>query len=118
MLEGEELRFLKGSEELVSGGSVKVMTLVILSTLFCVLSYERIRVKRGCPCWDGWLSTGFGLADKRDLADERVLYCRQENPEVAVLALYAGTLDRNHVHCDERMSVLDGRVVRFPRMLG
>ena len=53
-----------------------------------------------------------------DLDDERLFCCRQDEPEVAVLAPSVGTLDKRRVCGEETMRVSDGLVVRFPQLLG
>ena len=56
--------------------------------------------------------------DEGDLAKEVLLSCHQDEPEVAVLSLAVGTINRHSVHGEKTMGVLNGHVVRFPWMLG
>ena len=72
---------------------VNFTTLVILSPLFIVFSDELLIVKAVCPRRNGERPTRVNQADKRDLADERILRRHQDEPKVAVLAPSAGTLD-------------------------
>ena len=62
--------------------------------------------------------TRVGWLDERDLAEEVVLRCHQDEPEVSVLSLAVGTLNRHRFHGDKTIGVLNGHVVRFLRMLG
>ena len=84
------LQILRGAD---SRGSVDVTTFVILSTLFGMLTEERLLIEGGCPCQDVGCATGVGQADERVLGYEGVLGCRQDKTEVAVLAPAVGTLD-------------------------
>ena len=77
---------------MVAEGSVNVTTFFVLSTLFGVLAKERLLVEGGFTRRDGGRSNGVGRADKWGLSDDGILSCHQEDPEVAVLDLAAGTL--------------------------
>ena len=93
VLEGGEVCALKCRDELIAEGSVDITIFVVFSTLFCVLSDEHLLVKGGFQRRGGGRLTGVGRADEGELTDERVLCHRQDDPEVAVLAPNAGTLD-------------------------
>ena len=60
VLEGVEVSFLKCREELVTEGSADIMTIVVLSTLVCVLEDERLLVEEGCLRRYGGRTTGVG----------------------------------------------------------
>ena len=62
--------------------------------------------------------TGDSRADKWELDDERILHRCQDNPKVAVLAPSMGTLNQRRVYGEDKMRVLDGRVVWFTQLLG
>ena len=49
--------------------------------------------------------TGVGRADKGDLADKILLCCRQDDPEVDIMAPDVGTLNRRCVHSEETVHV-------------
>ena len=83
-----------------------------------MLSYEILLVKGGFPSWDDGHSTGVNWEDKRDWFNNHVLCRHQDEPKVPVLAPSTGTLNRCHIFGKETMSVLDGRVVWFKRMIG
>ena len=51
------------------------------------------------------------------MSDERILHRSQDDPNVAIMPPFAGTIDRRHIYGEETMCVSDGRVVRFPRLL-
>ena len=93
MLEGGNVGVLEFRQELVAEGGVDVTTLVVLLPLFRVLSYELLLVEGGFPRKNGGHSTGVSRADEGDLADKRILRCRQENPKMAVLSPSVGTFD-------------------------
>ena len=94
------------------------MTFVVLSKLFGVLVEERLLVEGGCPFRYYGRATGVGRAGEGYLADKAVLSRRQDDPEVAVLDPAAGTIDRRRIHSEETMGVSNGRIVRFPPLLG
>ena len=48
-LEGQEVRIFKLRQQLISECSVNITTFVVFSTLFGVLTEERLIVKGGCP---------------------------------------------------------------------
>ena len=60
VLEGVEVSFLKFREELVTEGSADIMTIVVLSTLVCVLEDECLLVEEGCLRRYGGRTTGVG----------------------------------------------------------
>ena len=99
-------------------GNVNVTTLVVLSTMFRMLSDEFLFIKGGCPCGDGGCSAGVGWADEEYLADERVFRRCQDNPKVSVLSPPIGTLVQRCVHSEETMGASNGHLVRFTRLLG
>ena len=118
MLEGGEVDILECRQELVAEGEVNVTKILVLRTLIRVISDDIFLVKGRCPHQNSGRSTGVGWADKRELADERVLCYHQDDPKVAFLAPSAGTLDRCHVRSEETMRVLDGHLVQFTQILG
>ena len=64
----------------------------MLSTLFGMLTVERLLVEGSCPRRDVGCATGVGWADEWVSGDKDVLSCRQYEPTVAVLALQQGLL--------------------------
>ena len=97
VLQGGEVCVLKFREELISEGSVNFTTFIVLSTLFGVLAEELLLVEGVCTLRDVGCATGVGQADEWVSGDKGVLSCCQDEPEVAVLAPAAGTLDRRRV---------------------
>ena len=93
ILEGGEVCVLKFREELITEGSVNVTTFIVFSKLFSVLAEERLLVEGGSPLRDYGCATGFGQENEWLSGDEDVVISRKDNPEVAVLAPAAGTLD-------------------------
>ena len=81
-----------------------------------MLSYDILLVKGGCPCLNGGHSNGGSRAYKRDLADDSILRRHQDETEMAILAPSTVNLDQLHGCCEDPMHILDGRVVRFPRI--
>ena len=69
VLEGVEVSFLKCREELVTEGSADIMTIVVLSTLVCVLEDERLLVEEVCLRRYGGSTAGGGWSDEVDLTD-------------------------------------------------
>ena len=63
-------------------------------------------------------ATGVNRADVWVLVDMGILSHCQGNPEVAVLAPSAGTLDLRRICSEETMRVSDGAVARFPLLIG
>ena len=93
---GVEVCVLKCREELTLEGSVNVTTFFVLSTLFGVLTVDRLLVEGSCQRRYVGCTTGVGWADEWVSGEKDVLSCRQDDPKVDVLAPAAGTLDR---HC-------------------
>ena len=103
---------------MISEYGVNVLTLVVLKTLLHVLQDEFLLFEGGFPRRDGWRSNGVGWPDEGDWADERVFRLRQDDPKVDILAPSSGNLNQCRVIGEEMMSVLDGWIVRFTRLLG
>ena len=83
-----------------------------------MLPGEFLLVEGGCLLRDGGRFTGVGWADKGGWAENCILCRHQDELKVAVLVLSVWTLNRRRVLGEETMSVLYGRIVQFPRMLG
>ena len=118
VLEGVVVGFLGCIQKLILECGVDVSTLFILKTLIRVLPDEFLIIEMGFPHWYGGHSSRVDPADKRDWADERVLHHHQDKPKVVVLENYAGNLDRHRIPGEETMSVSDGSIVWFTRLLG
>ena len=103
---------------MVAEGSVDVVTLVVLSTLFGVIVDERLLVKGGCTHRDGGRLNGVSWAYEGDLNDKRVLCRCQDEPELSVLESSTGTLNWRRVCGEETVCVSDGRVVWFLQLVG
>ena len=58
-----------------------------------MLADELLFVDGGCPLCNGWSLAGVIWADEEDLADKRVLRCRQDGPKVYVMSPFTGNLD-------------------------
>ena len=84
---------LKCCDEMISEVTADVTTFLALLTLFGVLAEERLLVEGGSPLRDSGCATGFGQENEWLSGDEDVVISRKDNPEVAVLAPAAGTLD-------------------------
>ena len=78
---------------MVAEGSVDVTTLMVLLLIFHLLLDELLFIEGACTCLNGGNSTGVGLEDRGDLADERVFHRRQDDIDLVVLDLIVGTLD-------------------------
>ena len=118
VLEGQEVSVVKRLQRLVAECSINITIFIILSTLLGVLAEERLLVEGGCPRRDGRRATEVGRAYEGDLADNGVLSHCQDEPEMAVLAPTAGTIDQRRVCGEETMSVSNGRVDQFHRLIG
>ena len=93
VLEGGNVCVLKCREELISEGSINVITFVVLSTLFGVLAEERLLIEGVFPHQGVGCATGVGQADEWVLGDKGVMSLFQDDPKVAYLALAVKTLD-------------------------
>ena len=78
---------------MVAEVSVDVITLILLLTLFHVIYDGLLLVEGVCSHQDGGFLTGVGQAEEGDLVDEKILCCRQDKPEVAVMDPSGGALD-------------------------
>ena len=99
-------------------GGVHRSTFVVLTTGLLVLLKEPLFLDWGITLWDGGCLIRVGRSSEGYQAGEGVLCYSQENIQVAVLTPLEGYLDRCHVLSEETMSVSDGGVIRFLRMLG
>ena len=109
---------VKRRQQLIAECSVNVKIFIVLSTLFEVLAEDRLLIKGGCTRQDVGSATRVGRADEGDLDDKGVMSLLQDKTEVVVLSPSVGTLDQHHVCGEETKGFLNGRVFRFPWMLG
>ena len=70
------------------------------------------------PCWDVCYLDRVRREEKGGSGYVCILFGREDEAEVAVLASTKVTLNRRRVHCQELMDLLDGGVVRLVEVLG
>ena len=103
---------------MVLEGRVNGFVLVVQPSLFCMLAENSFLLRGRHPCWDVCCSSRIGRENEGGYGYKCILFGRDDEAEVAVLASTEIAIDGQCVRCQELMGFLDVGVVRLAGVLG
>ena len=103
---------------MVLEGQVDGPVLAIKPSLLRVFLENSLLLCGQRPCWDVCRASRFGWEDKVGSGYVCILFGREDEAKVSVLASAKVALDGLRVHCQELMCLLYGSVVQISGLFG
>ena len=113
-----QVQFVEDREHLVLEGRVDGPVLVVHPSLLSVFVEDSLLLCWRCLCWDVCRSAWVGQEDEGGSRYLFILFGREDEAEVAVLASAEVAFNGRRVRHQELMVLLDDGVVRIAKVLG